>query len=261
MKCSRGGAGGSVVAHRDSGPRRGPGTGVKNLRRGAQQAVAACRRPGDDRCVSGAQLPLVLAPVLGVVSGCAAEALVRRTRPARSAGRGVLLVAAAVLVVGAAAWRTPGDGAWWRVAVLALAVAAVPLSAVDLAEQRIPDLVLYPAFSFAALLLGADAAANHSDGAFVRALLAAAALYAGALALLLAARDSLGYGDVKAFAYQGLYTGYLGWGRVLAALLLALTAAAAVALVLIVSRAADQSRRLAFAPYLLGATLTAVLLQ
>ena len=168
---------------------------------------------------------------------------------------------AAVLVVGAAAWRLADAGIWWQAAVLALAVAAVPLSAVDVAEQHIPDLVLAPAFALALVLLGADAADGHHGGALLRAVLAVLALYAGALVLLLAARDSLGFGDVKALSYQGAYTGYLGWGRVLGALLLAFTAAALAAAVLAAVRHSGRAARLAFAPYLVGATLAVVLLR
>ena len=167
----------------------------------------------------------------------------------------------AVALVTAAAWRVAGAGVWWQAAVLVLAMVAVPLSAVDLAEERIPSLVLGPAFALGLLLLALDAATGHHGGVLVRALLAAAALYAGGLVLLLAARDSLGYGDAKALAYQGLYTGYLGWGRVLSALLLTFTAAALAALALTTAHRREGSRRLAFAPYLLGATLTVVLLH
>jgi prepilin signal peptidase PulO-like enzyme (type II secretory pathway) len=90
-------------------------------------------------------------------------------------------------------------------------------------------------------------------------MLAASALYAGALVLLLSACDSLGYGDVKALAYQGLYAGYVGWGRVLGALLLTFIAAAAAALALRAVRSWRVRPRLAFAPCVLGATLAAVL--
>jgi leader peptidase (prepilin peptidase)/N-methyltransferase len=209
--------------------------------------------------VSGAHLALVLlaVPVLGSVSGCGAEALLRRAGPDAGSWRLALLIAASVLVVAVAAVGSAGVGGWWQVAVLLLAAVAVPLSAVDLAEHRIPNLVLVPAFALTALLLGLDAATRHQSADLVRALLAACALYAGALALLLSARDSLGYGDVKALAYQGLYTGYLGWARVLGALLLTFTAAALLALAAV----RGGSHRLAFAPALLGATLAAVLIS
>lgn len=167
----------------------------------------------------------------------------------------------AVVLVAAAAWRVAGAGVWWQAAALVLAVVAVPLSAVDLAEQRIPDIVLGPAFALGLLLLAMDAATGHHGSGLARVLLAAAALYGGALVLLVAARDSLGYGDAKALAYQGLYTGYLGWGRVLSGLLLTFIAAALAALALTAARGREGSRRLAFAPYLLGATLTVVLLH
>lgn len=209
--------------------------------------------------VSGVQVALAVGPVLGVVSGCGAEALVRRTRPASGAVRVSALVVAAVLVVATAAWRVAGEGHWWQAAVLMLAAVAVPLSAVDLAEQRIPNAVLAPAFVLGALLLGGDAAVGHHFGAVMRAMLAASVLYGSAFVLLLSARDSLGYGDVKALAYQGLYAGYVGWGRVLGALLLTFIAAAAAALALRAVRSGRVRPRLAFAPYVLGATLAAVL--
>lgn len=211
--------------------------------------------------MSGVLAATLLGPVLGAASGCGADVPLRRIGLPASRRRQSLLAVVAVALVAATAWRVVGAGAWWQAAVLALAVVVVPLSAADLAEQRIPDRVLYPAFALGLLLLGLDAATSHHGGAFVRALLAAAALYAGALVLLLAARDSLGYGDVKALAYQGLYTGYLGWGRVLSALLLTFTTAALAALALSAVHGREGSRRLAFAPFLLGATLTAVLLQ
>lgn len=233
---------------------------VKNLCPRAMRARVAGRRPAaDDRFVSGLLAAAVLGPVLGAVSGCGAEALVGRTRPARGRGRLALLVAAALLVVGATTWRVADAGAWWQAATLVLAVVAVPLSAVDLVEQRIPDLVLGPAFALALVLLGADAVTGHHRGTLLHSVLAAAVLYAGALLLLLVVRDSLGYGDVKALAYQGLYMGHLGWGRVLGALLLTFAAPAAVAAGLALLRRSERGSRLAFAPYVLGAALVVVL--
>ena len=211
--------------------------------------------------MSGVLAAALLGPVLGAASGCGAEALLCRSGSPANWRRSMLLTSAAVALVAVTAWHMASAGAWWQAAVLVLAAVTVPLSAMDLAEQRIPNRMLYPAFALAVLLLGLDAAAGHHGGALLRALLGAATLYAGALVLLLAARDSLGHGDAKALAYQGLYTGYLGWGRVLSALLLTFTAAALAALVLAAARRREDARRLAFAPYLLGATLVVVLLH
>lgn len=207
-------------------------------------------------------LMAVCVPVLGVAGGCWAGGLVRRSgRAARGWGRLVLLIGLSLLVVGIAAWSTARADVWWQGAVLTLAGVAVPLSVLDLAEQRIPSRILNPAFVLTLALLSLDAAVTHHAGALMRAVLAAAVLYAGALALLLAADDSLGYGDVKALAYQGLYTGYLSWGRVLGALLLAFTAAAVAALVL--NRLSRRARtlRISFAPYILAAALFTVLFR
>lgn len=197
---------------------------------------------------------------LGTASGWAAQTLACRIRRAHHPWRGVLLRAAGVTVVAVTTWGAAGTGVWWHAAVLTLAAVAVPISAIDLAERRIPDRILLPAFAFTVGSLALDAAATHNSSALLRALLAAAVLYAGALAVLLVVDDSLGYGDVKALAYQGLCAGYLGWGRVLAALLLTFTAAAAAALVLCARHRRARRASLALAPYLLAATLAAVLL-
>lgn len=228
------------------------------MRRRVLSQMAARNARGDDRFVSGVHLALVLvtAPVLGTASGCGAEALLRRARPDAGPRRSALLITVSVLVVAVAALGSAGIGGWRQAAVLLLAAVAVPLSAVDLAEHRIPNLVLGPAFALTVLLLGLDAVTRHQSADLVRALLAACALYAGALALLLSARNSLGYGDVKALAYQGFCTGYLSWGRVLGALLATFIAAAVAVIAL---HAGTGARRVALAPYLLAPTLAAAL--
>ena len=67
--------------------------------RAMRGARVAGRHPAaDDRFMSGLLAAVMLGPVLGVVSGCGAQVLVYRSRPARGWGRLGLLVAAARVV-------------------------------------------------------------------------------------------------------------------------------------------------------------------
>jgi len=220
--------------------------------------VAGARHAVDDRIMSAAS-PLPFAAVAvaaGLVSGCSALALLRRAGRPASRWCGTVLVAAALLVAGVVAWRFEGRS-WLAPAYLLLAVVAVPLAVVDVAEHRIPDVIIKPGFVLALLLLGTDALHSHHAGPLLRALLAALVVYAAALALILSTREAMGLGDSKLLALSALWLGYLGWDRVLAGLLLAFAAAALVAGVLIL--AGRRGARLPMAPFLLLGTLAAVL--
>lgn len=193
---------------------------------------------------------------VGLVSGCGAEALVRRAGRPASRWRSALLVVGALVVAGAVAWRFEGRLSL-APAYFLLALVAVPLAAVDVAEHRIPDVIVKPAFLLALLLLAAHALPTRQEVPLLRALLAALAVYAAALALILITREAMGFGDGKLLAASALWLGYLGSGRVLEGLLLAFAAAALAAGALVVS--GRRQARLPMAPFLLLGTLVAVL--
>lgn len=193
--------------------------------------------------------------VAGSGSGYGAQVLLRRFGSAGPRWRPTALIALGLLAAGAVAWRFVDHLSLYP-AYLLLAVIAVPLGAVDVAERRIPDAIVKPAFLLAAALLVVDAVRAHQTGALLRALLAAAVVYAAALVLILSAEASMGWGDGKLSALIALLLGYLGWGRVLLGLLLAFATAALAAGGLLLG--GRRGARLPLAPFLLFGTLAAV---
>jgi leader peptidase (prepilin peptidase)/N-methyltransferase len=190
----------------------------------------------------------------GVGSAVLAEALVRRTRPGAGRWRPVVFAQLSVLLLTAVAVRYRGEPSL-AAAYLVLAAVAVPISVSDVAEHRIPDRVLGPACALTGVLLAVDAAVRHTPAAFVRALLCAVVLGAGALAVLLVSEESLGLGDAKLLAYTAACAGYRGWGVMLAGLLLTLVAAAAGGLVLRLAGRLRPGAQIPLAPYALLSTV------
>jgi leader peptidase (prepilin peptidase)/N-methyltransferase len=195
---------------------------------------------------------------LGMGSAALAEALVRRTRPGAGRWRPVVFALLSVLSLTAVAVRYRGEPSL-AAAYLVLAAVAVPLSAVDLAEHRIPDRILVPACALSTALLAVDAAVRHTPAAFVRALLCAVVLEAGALAVILVSEESLGLGDAKLLAYTAACAGYRAWGVMLAGLLLTLAAAATGSLALRLVGRLPRGARMPLAPYALLSTVLVLL--
>jgi len=142
------------------------------------------------------------------------------------------------------------------VAFVVLALACALLVAVDLAEQRIPDRILgpaYPAF-FAALTLAA--AVSGEWPRLGRAVLAAVVLCAAYLLLALISPSGLGLGDVKLSGLLGAFLGWLGWPQVLFGTLAAFAIVAILAAGLLVARRRSRRSDVAFGPAMvLGAAL------
>jgi leader peptidase (prepilin peptidase) / N-methyltransferase len=163
----------------------------------------------------------------------------------------------AVLLAGAVAVTGPRPAA---VAVAALAAAGTVLAQVDLAAHRLPDAVTYPAFAVCATALLVDAAVTGLWGALLRAVLAAAAAFAGAALAAALSPRSLGFGDVKLLGLLGLVLGWAGWGVLLTGILLGLLAGALGALLLIVAGRAGWRTAVPFGPpLLLGAAVALAL--
>ena len=148
-------------------------------------------------------------------------------------------------------------GASWELAAFLLgAAAAVLLTVIDLQHKKLPNRVIGPVLVGGAALLGGAAAVQHEWPALLRALLAAAVLFAVFLVLALISPRGLGMGDVKLAALIGLYLGWLGWGAVLLGAAAGFGVQAAIALTLLATRRISLRGDLPFGPaMLLGAAL------
>lgn len=141
------------------------------------------------------------------------------------------------------------------------AVCAVALGFIDLTEHRLPNRIIYPWAAVTAGILVIVAALLGDLPGLLRGL--GAALLWGLLFLVvrLVHPPSLGMGDVKLAVVLGLYTGFLGWVTVAAAVLLSFILAGVVAIILLLSRRADRRTRIPFGPFLLVGTALALIIS
>lgn len=144
---------------------------------------------------------------------------------------------------------------------VAFAVCALALSFIDLREHRLPNRIIYPWAVIALGLLMPTALLLGQPSAVLRAL-AAALVWGGVFLLVrLAAPPALGMGDVKLSVVLGLYTGFLGWDTVLAAVVLSFMLGGLVSTGLLVSGRGTAKTAVLFGPFLLLGTAIALMLS
>lgn len=201
-------------------------------------------------------IPVLLAAAVAAALAAACGPWVRRkvatTRSAWLRTPVLAVLAAAGGAGGAVVARTWAEA----LAFVVLALACALLVAVDLAEQRIPDRILgpaYPAF-LAALTLAAALSGEWSR--LGRALLAAVVLCAAYFLLALVSPSGLGLGDVKLSGLLGAFLGWLGWPQVLFGTLAAFAVVAVLAAGLLLTRRRSRRSDVAFGPSMvLGAAV------
>ena len=141
-------------------------------------------------------------------------------------------------------------------AYVVLAAIAAALVVVDVEHHRLPNRLLYPAAAATVVLLAVAAAVRDDWSAYLRAVEAAGAVYVVFFVLALISPKSLGMGDVRLAALLAAYLGFRSWPLVYVGLLAGFVIAAAVAVVLLISRRATRTTALPFGPALiLGALL------
>jgi leader peptidase (prepilin peptidase)/N-methyltransferase len=134
-----------------------------------------------------------------------------------------------VVVVEAAIVRRFG----WTPSLVAyayLAAIGVVVSATDLVDRRIPNMIIFPAYLIAPVLLAVASVSSGTWWPLARAAIAMVVLGGFYLVLGLAFPAGVGLGDVKWAGVIGGYLGWFEWSAVATDTLIAfLTAAAALA--------------------------------
>jgi leader peptidase (prepilin peptidase)/N-methyltransferase len=149
----------------------------------------------------------------------------------------------------------------WELAPLAwLALIAVPLAFIDVAVQRLPDLLTISAFAGTLALLGTAEGAAHQPWLLVRAVIGAAALAGFYLALWLVFPDQLGLGDVKLAASIGLVLGWTSLQSLLTGTLAGFTLAAIYGGVRLVLYRGTRASQIPLGPFILVGALAAIAL-
>lgn len=206
----------------------------------------------------GAAACLALSPYLARLTRSVPDGADRRWWRGQpvSAGRSVA-TAAIALVLGALA----GYAARWSAALpalIALALCAAPLVVIDFTEHRLPDRLVRCAAVLGALLLATAALARGDWYPYLRAVEAAAAVFAALFLLALLAPSSFGFGDVKLGAVLGAYLGWFGWGCVYWGIFAGFVLGSLVAVALVAARRATMTSALAFGPMLVLGSLLAM---
>jgi leader peptidase (prepilin peptidase)/N-methyltransferase len=151
--------------------------------------------------------------------------------------------------------------AFWLLlaAVGVLVTAGVVLSVIDVRHHRLPDRIVLPAVGAALVLLVSAGVVAQNPVAAVRSVLGAGSLFAGFLLLRWVHPAGLGLGDVKLALLLGLYLGYAGWDYLLWGVFAGFLLGGLWGAGLVLLRLGTLQTRIAFGPFLLGGTLSALL--
>ena len=140
-----------------------------------------------------------------------------------------------------------------------LAVCAVALAWIDVAVQRLPDLLTALAYAGTVGLLVLAAATGGHWPDLLRAAGGGLALAAAFLALAVISRAAIGLGDAKLSASLGTMLAWSGWPTLVAGVFAGFLLAAVYGLGLLVSGRATRGHRIPFGPFMVAGAFLAVL--
>ena len=206
--------------------------------------------------VAGATLPVLIAVLPDRVPE-AGEA-VRTPYRVLASAQGLRPALAAVT---AATWGVLAATLGWTAelpAYLWVGAIGVAMAYVDLREHRLPDPLSAASLVGGGSLLAVAAAATGALGAYGRAWLAAAAMFAAFLVLAWVRPADLGLGDVKLAGILGLMLGWQGWGVVVVGAFLGFLFGGLAGVGLMLAGRADRRTAIPFGPLLLLGALVAV---
>lgn len=148
---------------------------------------------------------------------------------------------------------------WQLPAYLYLVAIGVALAFIDIDAHRLPDAITLPSYPVLALLLLLPTIASGDWGDYVRALLAAAALFAFYFALVLVYPAGMGFGDVKLAGLLGLMLGYQGWGQVVVGGFLGFAIGSVVGVTVMLATRSGRKTKIPFGPSMLVGALLALI--
>jgi leader peptidase (prepilin peptidase) / N-methyltransferase len=144
-------------------------------------------------------------------------------------------------------------------AYLYLAAVGTALGLIDIDVKRLPNVLTYPSYPVALVLLGGAALLGAESGSFLRALAGGAVALALYLGLLLAYPAGMGLGDVKLSGVLGLYLGWLGWGVLAVGLFAGFLLGGVFGVALMAVGRGGRKSKVPFGPFMLLGALLGVL--
>lgn len=207
-------------------------------------------------------LVAVLAAVAGAVGAAGLWWWLLRTgryrsdadQPGLELARSWITIPTAGIVAAALGARLPGS---LLGAGIVYALTGPALAWIDVDVHRVPDQILACLAPTLAVAVSAAAAITAAPAVLVGALVGAVGL--GMLYLLLALVGSMGLGDVKLAATSGILLGAAGWHTTIAGAVFGFVAAGIFAVLLLITRRADQRSHLPVGPaIILGAVVALI---
>ncbi len=143
-------------------------------------------------------------------------------------------------------------------AYLYFAALGVALLMIDLDVRRLPDVLVLPAYPVLAVLLGIAALSQHDGAALLRALIGAAGLYAGFLALILAWPGGIGFGDVKLAGVVGGPLAYLSYWALALGTFAAFVLGMVAGILALTAGRSTRLTRIPFGPFMIVGALVGI---
>jgi leader peptidase (prepilin peptidase)/N-methyltransferase len=148
---------------------------------------------------------------------------------------------------------------WELPPYLYLASVGLALAAIDLDTKRLPNALTLPSYVVLGLLFLVPALVDGDWSAYLRAWLAAAALFGFYFLLAVVYPSGMGFGDVKLAGVLGLALGWLGWGELVVGGFLGFLLGALIGGGLMLVRKAGRKSKIPFGPFMLLGALLAIL--
>ncbi|HEX5017960.1 MAG TPA: prepilin peptidase [Actinomycetes bacterium] len=144
-------------------------------------------------------------------------------------------------------------------AYLYFASVGLALAVIDLDTKRLPNVLTLPSYAVVGVLLLLPAVVDDQWSAYLRAWLAALALFAFYFLLVVIYPKGMGLGDVKLAGVLGLVLGWLGWAELVVGGFLGFLLGAVVGGLLMLVRRAGRKSKIPFGPFMLLGALLAIL--
>lgn len=148
--------------------------------------------------------------------------------------------------------------AWELPAYLYFASVGLALAVIDIDTKRLPNPLTLPSYLVIGLLLLLPAVMDGDWSAYVRAWMAAAALFGFYFLLAVVYPSGMGFGDVKLAGVLGLVLGWLGWGELVVGGFLGFLLGALIGGGLMLVRKAGRKSKIPFGPFMLLGALLAI---
>lgn len=135
-------------------------------------------------------------------------------------------------------------------AFLYLAAISIALALIDIETQRLPNIIVLPAYLVAAALLTASAIVGGRPEVMLMATIGMSALFA--IYWVLAMIGGMGFGDVKLAGVLGLYLGFLGLGPLLVGSFAAFALGGIFGIAMLLARRGSRKTKIPFGPWMLA---------